>query len=64
MERWQGIERPYSEGDVERLKGKIRIDHTLARLASKKLWDMMTTQDDPVRVFVFAVLAHSCAADY
>ncbi len=49
MERWEGVKRPYSKEDVERLRGTIRIDHTWARLASKKLWELMTTQHAPVR---------------
>ena len=29
--RWNGIERSYSAGDVMRLRGSVRIEHTLAR---------------------------------
>ena len=43
--RWEGIERPYSEADVERLRGTVRIEHTLARLGSARLWDLLTRQD-------------------
>ena len=31
-ERWAGIERPYGTADVERLRGRFHVEHTLARL--------------------------------
>ena len=31
------IERPYSEADVERLRGSVQIEHTLARLGAERL---------------------------
>src|SRR6187455_1968495 len=31
------IERPYSEADVERLRGTVTIEHTLARLGAERL---------------------------
>ncbi len=36
--RWKGIARPYSAADVLRLRGSLRIEHTLARLGAEKLW--------------------------
>lgn len=36
--RWVGITRPYSWQDVERLRGSIHIEHTLARLGAERLW--------------------------
>jgi isocitrate lyase len=33
-DRFAGIVRPYSTKDVERLRGSIRIEHTLARLGA------------------------------
>ena len=36
--RWAGVTRPYSMGDVERLRGSIQIEHTLARLGAERLW--------------------------
>ena len=33
--RWDGIERPYAPADVERLRGSVRIEHTLARLGAR-----------------------------
>ena len=40
-ERWEGIERPYTADDVARLRGSVRIEHTLARLGSERLWRLM-----------------------
>src|ERR687891_14961 len=41
MERWEGIERPYGEEEVERLRGSVRIEHTLARLGAERLWRLL-----------------------
>ncbi|MGH7753087.1 MAG: isocitrate lyase, partial [Gemmatimonadales bacterium] len=38
---WRGITRPYSPEDVWRLAGSVRIEHTLARRGSRRLWDLM-----------------------
>jgi isocitrate lyase len=40
-ERWAGIERPYTADDVARLRGSIRIEHTLARMGAERLWRLM-----------------------
>jgi isocitrate lyase len=40
-ERWKGIERPYTARDVERLRGSVVVEHTLARLGAERLWDLM-----------------------
>ena len=42
--RWHGIERPYSRADVDRLRGSIRIEHTLARLGAERLWHLLQTE--------------------
>jgi isocitrate lyase len=39
--RWTGIKRGYGAEDVIRLRGSVRIDHTLARLGTEKLWKRM-----------------------
>src|SRR5690625_7590503 len=43
--RWKGITRPYSAEDVIRLRGSIDIDYTLADRGSRKLWDLVNTED-------------------
>jgi len=42
--RWDGIRRPYTHEDVERLRGTVRIEHTLARLGAERLWRLMDEQ--------------------
>ena len=39
--RWKNIKRPYSADDVIRLRGTIRIEHTLARLGAERLWRLL-----------------------
>lgn len=41
--RWKGIERPYTAEDVVRLRGTLRIEHTLARLGAERLWEMLNS---------------------
>jgi isocitrate lyase len=43
--RWAGITRPYSVEDVERLRGTIRIEHTLAHTGAERLWELLQTRD-------------------
>ncbi|MEJ2176173.1 MAG: isocitrate lyase, partial [bacterium] len=38
--RWKGITRNYSAEDVVRLRGSLRIEHTLAQRGAEKLWAM------------------------
>ncbi len=42
--RFDGIERPYTPADVERLRGSVHIEHTLARRGAEKLWDLLKTE--------------------
>ncbi len=39
--RWQGIKRGYGAAEVVRLRGSLRVEHTLARRGAEKLWKMM-----------------------
>src|SRR6266567_1589017 len=39
--RWTGIERPYKREDVERLRGTVHVEHTLARLGAERLWELL-----------------------
>jgi len=43
--RFDGIERPYSRADVERLRGSVRIEHTLARRGARRLWELLHSRD-------------------
>ena len=42
--RWQGITRPYTPADVERLRGSIHIEYTLARMEAERLWYLLHTE--------------------
>ena len=42
--RWDGITRPYSDADVKRLRGSVRIEHTLADLGARRLWSLLHTE--------------------
>jgi isocitrate lyase len=41
-ERWRGIERPYGEDEVARLRGSVRVEHSLARRGAERLWSRLT----------------------
>jgi len=43
--RWDGIERPYGAEDVERLRGTVHVEHTLARLGAERLWELLQYED-------------------
>ena len=44
VDRWHGIERPYSTDDVERLRGSVVVEHTLARRGAERLWTLLQTE--------------------
>jgi len=39
--RWRNITRPYSAEDVVRLRGSVRIEHSIATLMANKLWQYL-----------------------
>jgi isocitrate lyase len=39
--RWKGVRRGYGAEDVVRLRGSVRIEHTLARRGADKLWKLL-----------------------
>ncbi|MDO8348603.1 MAG: hypothetical protein Q7T30_00085, partial [Planctomycetota bacterium] len=39
--RFAGIQRDYTPADVEKLRGSVRIRHTLAELGSNRLWELL-----------------------
>lgn len=43
-ERWKGVKRPYSAKDVVRLRGSVKIEHTLAEVGAKKLWKYLNRE--------------------
>jgi isocitrate lyase len=50
--RWKGVTRDYSAEDVIRLRGSVRLEHTLARLGAERLWERLNAPDTgAVRTF-------------
>jgi isocitrate lyase len=43
-ERWLGIERLYTGADVERLRGRFHVEHTIARLGAERLWKQLHSE--------------------
>jgi isocitrate lyase len=41
--RWKGIERTYTAADVERLRGTVHIEHSIARLGAERLWELVNS---------------------
>jgi isocitrate/methylisocitrate lyase len=44
LDRWDGIERPYTSADVDRLRGSVQVEHTIARLGSERLWELLHSE--------------------
>src|SRR6266567_3071343 len=44
VQRWKGITRPYGSMEVERLRGSLRIEHTLARMGAENLWNLLHSE--------------------
>ena len=42
-ERWKGVARAYAADDVARLRGTLKIEHTLAKNGAEKLWRGLQT---------------------
>jgi isocitrate lyase len=42
--RWKGIKRTYTAEDVERVRGSVHIEHTLAKRGAEKLWKLVNEQ--------------------
>jgi isocitrate lyase len=55
-DRWSGIQRDYSATDVVKLRGSVRIEHTLARQGAEKLWETIDSGD-----YIHALGAYSGA---
>ncbi|MBY3213448.1 isocitrate lyase [Rhizobium laguerreae] len=43
--RFDGIERPYSAEDVQRLRGSVALSHTLAEMGADRLWRLLHQED-------------------
>src|SRR5690606_7138225 len=43
-DRFEGIRRDYTPADVEKLRGSVRISHTLAEMGANRLWELLKTR--------------------
>jgi isocitrate lyase len=43
--RWDGIIRPYSTDQVDRLRGSVPIAYTLADIGARRLWTLLHTEE-------------------
>jgi isocitrate lyase len=43
--RWDGIQRGWTAEDVDRLRGSIQIEYTLARRGAERLWELLHTEE-------------------
>ncbi len=43
-DRFHGITRPYSKSDVDKLRGRVRIEHSLARQGAEKFWKLLHSE--------------------
>ena len=44
LKRFAGIKRDYTEDDVERLRGSIKIEYSMCKMQSQKLWKLLNTE--------------------
>ncbi|MEM7111458.1 MAG: isocitrate lyase [Chloroflexota bacterium] len=42
--RWRDVKRPYCAEDVVKLRGTVQPEHTLARMGSERLWQLMAQE--------------------
>ncbi|NJL27876.1 MAG: isocitrate lyase [Thermoanaerobaculia bacterium] len=43
--RWAGVRRPYTEADVDRLRGTVEIRYSLAERGARRLWELLGSED-------------------
>ena len=43
LKRFAGIKRDYKPEEIERLRGSIKIEYSLCKQQSKKLWNLLNT---------------------
>jgi|TARA_B100000315_G_scaffold260107_1_gene319322 isocitrate lyase len=44
LKRFAGIKRDYTQDEVERLKGSIKIEHSMCKQQSNKLWKLLNSE--------------------
>ena len=45
LKRFAGIKRDYTPEEVERLRGSIKIEYSMCKHQSKKLWDLLNSEN-------------------
>jgi isocitrate lyase len=45
QQRFDEVKRPYSEAEVDSLRGTMRIEHTLASVGARRLWELLQQED-------------------
>ena len=45
LKRFAGIKRDYKPEEVERLRGSIKIEYSMCKHQSKKLWDLLNSEN-------------------
>jgi len=45
LKRFAGIKRDYTPEEVERLRGSIKIEHSMCKHQSKKLWYLLNSEN-------------------
>ena len=45
MERWTGIKRDWLQKDVDKLRGRVKIEYSLARSGAEKLWKLLNESE-------------------
>lgn len=43
--RFEGIKRNYTQADVDKLRGSVTIEYTLAKLGAQRLWELLHKRD-------------------
>ena len=44
IKRFSGIKRDYTPSEVERLRGSIKIEYSMCKNQSKKLWELLNSE--------------------
>ena len=44
LKRFVGIKRDYTSEEVNKLKGSIKIEYSIAKMQSKKLWELLNSE--------------------
>ncbi|GAB3333382.1 isocitrate lyase [Marivirga atlantica] len=43
--RWKGVERPYTAEEVVKLRGSVKIEHSLAKHGAERLWNLLKSEE-------------------